>query len=319
MNVFRGPLALRRAREHTADDSGVVAVLVALCMVALMGFAALAVDGGSLYVQRTQMQKAVDAAALAGAYDIGLNSSSAGDATTYAAKNGVASGELLVNQFAATFAANDSWTVTATRQVNLAFAPFLGINKGTIAVSATAINSPAKSFDSSYLMPYAVWGGNKLGGSDPLGLNVGDQAILRINGYQDANVLPDPNSNPNWQINDEAFKGYFHDFSGIITQGSSVTANSKGGNACGQEPVGTLQSLAASGTPGIFPVIGTATGGGGDNNFTILGFVALKIGSTSCGGGQMDGHVMNWTTWNAQPGGPKVPGLPSVTVLKLWQ
>ena len=45
---------------------------------------------GSLYVHRTQMQKAVDAAALAAAYDIGVNNNSATDAQTYAGKNGVA-------------------------------------------------------------------------------------------------------------------------------------------------------------------------------------------------------------------------------------
>lgn len=46
---------------------GGVAPLVAISLVMLLGFVALAVDGGYIYVSRAQMQRAVDASALAGA------------------------------------------------------------------------------------------------------------------------------------------------------------------------------------------------------------------------------------------------------------
>jgi len=287
-------------------------------------------------VERTQLQKAVDAAALAAGYDINVNSNSAADAVTYAKSNGVdpstdSNTKIVTNQAVTAYGGDctsgcPAWTVTAQRTVPLGFASALGISSGNVSATATAINSPVKSIDSSYLMPWGVWGGNNFGGSDPLGLNPGDLAVFRINDYEDANVKPAPCSgskppspcNSNWTIDDNAFKGYFHDMTGTINQGGS-DVESKGGNACGQEPTGLLDSLAASGQPGIFPVIGSANGGGGNNNFTVIGFVALKIHSTDCGGGQMDGYVLNWTTWQAKPGGTAVPGLPSVTVLKLWQ
>ena len=47
------------------DRQGAVAIIVALLSVVLIGFAALAIDGGYLYWTRTQLQVAADAAALA--------------------------------------------------------------------------------------------------------------------------------------------------------------------------------------------------------------------------------------------------------------
>ncbi|HVA26138.1 MAG TPA: Tad domain-containing protein [Chloroflexota bacterium] len=322
-------MTARLLRRLLRRQDGAIAATAALCMVMFIGCLGLVMDGGQMYIQRTQLQKVVDAAALAGAYDIGLNGNSAADAAAYAKLNQFdpssdPNSSLLTNGPATIFAANDAWTVTAQRHLPLAFAPLLGMPSATIKATATAINSPAKSIDTSVLMPWAVWGGNSLGGSDPLGLNVGDLAVFRVNDYKAANVLPNPCDdikgppcNKNWQIGDNAFKGYFHDFTGILTQNGAMSTSSKGGNACGQEPIDKLTSL--GNTPGIFPVISTASGGGGNNNFTILGFVALKIDSTSCGGGQMDGVVQRWTTWQAQAGGGTIPGLPSVTVLKLWQ
>jgi Flp pilus assembly protein TadG len=314
------------------DDSGVVTVLAALCMVVLMGFVALAVDSGSLYVQRTQMQKAVDGAALAGAYDIGINTQNAADATTYARKNGVTSGELTVNRYATTFAASDSWTVTASRQVSLAFAPFLGINTGTITVSATAINSPINGVPGSNLMPYAIWGGNS-----PMNLGAGATVDYRDNSWADDNVTPDPDDcggrnqpacNPNWTTNSNDFKGFLRIVSGTIYQNGSVVTD--GGNSTGQEPIDddggttTICDHVRLGTPGIFPVIGSGSGNG-HVDLTIIGFVFIQMNPVrGCGGAQgmnvpFTGTVVNATTWNGNPGGSANSGFPVARVLKLWQ
>jgi hypothetical protein len=47
-----------------------VAIIVGLSMAVLVGFAGLALDGGRLYVNKTELQNAADACALAGAYDL---------------------------------------------------------------------------------------------------------------------------------------------------------------------------------------------------------------------------------------------------------
>ena len=56
---------MRRLIEQNGRERGAVAVAVAICMVVLMGFAALAIDLGSAYSDRQQLQNGADAGALA--------------------------------------------------------------------------------------------------------------------------------------------------------------------------------------------------------------------------------------------------------------
>lgn len=60
--------ATRRTRVD--GDQGVTVIVVALCLIALMVFAALAVDIGGVYAERRQDQTAADVAALAAAQDL---------------------------------------------------------------------------------------------------------------------------------------------------------------------------------------------------------------------------------------------------------
>ena len=55
------------ARENDAD--GQILVIFALSIVTLLGFAGLAIDGGSTFAQQRDQQTATDLAALAGAND----------------------------------------------------------------------------------------------------------------------------------------------------------------------------------------------------------------------------------------------------------
>jgi hypothetical protein len=57
----------QRSRSFSRDDSGTVMVLCAFLLVALLGFAALAIDIGHLYVVKNELQNAADAGVLAGA------------------------------------------------------------------------------------------------------------------------------------------------------------------------------------------------------------------------------------------------------------
>jgi len=57
-------------RHQAKARRGAVAPLVAVCLVALMGVAAIAIDGGVLVDQRRRVQAAADAAALAAADDL---------------------------------------------------------------------------------------------------------------------------------------------------------------------------------------------------------------------------------------------------------
>src|SRR3989304_2378708 len=59
--------------DSTQKQKGFVVVVVAACLVALVGFVALAVDVGIFYSARTSSQRVADAAALAGAFTFVLN------------------------------------------------------------------------------------------------------------------------------------------------------------------------------------------------------------------------------------------------------
>lgn len=51
-------------------QSGAVAIITALALVVLVGFAGLALDGGHLYLTKTELQNAADACALAASYEL---------------------------------------------------------------------------------------------------------------------------------------------------------------------------------------------------------------------------------------------------------
>lgn len=57
-------------KQPAARQSGTVMILFAVSLVALLGFVALAVDLGTLYVRKSELQNAADAAALSGAREL---------------------------------------------------------------------------------------------------------------------------------------------------------------------------------------------------------------------------------------------------------
>lgn len=79
-------------RSRATDDSGVVAVIVALLVVVFVMFTALVVDVGYWYNTKRQLQAAADAAALAGCWELADGQSNAaiwGKVTDYANRNAV--------------------------------------------------------------------------------------------------------------------------------------------------------------------------------------------------------------------------------------
>ena len=56
--------------SHAVRQRGAVAILVAVAMVVLLGFIGLAVDGGHLYLTKTELQNSADACSLAATYEL---------------------------------------------------------------------------------------------------------------------------------------------------------------------------------------------------------------------------------------------------------
>jgi Flp pilus assembly protein TadG len=81
---------MRRFRQfifRLGDKQGVTVVIVAVLIVVLLGFVALAVDIGYLMVARNELQNAADAAALAGARRMGQNYHDGVDQSTFCPEN----------------------------------------------------------------------------------------------------------------------------------------------------------------------------------------------------------------------------------------
>ena len=59
------------------EESGAAIVIAALSMVALLGFTAIVIDGGSVYAEKSKQQKILDAAVLAGAQELTVSENQA--------------------------------------------------------------------------------------------------------------------------------------------------------------------------------------------------------------------------------------------------
>lgn len=140
--------------KSRSGNGGQVLVIFALALLILMGFAALAIDVGHMYVVRNELQRSADSGALAGASAFQEGAWDNTDLTSpamvladarardFASKDPVAQAPLDANgDVAVTFPATDRIRVTTNRTVNLSFARVLGMP--TQAISATAVAEAA--------------------------------------------------------------------------------------------------------------------------------------------------------------------------------
>ena len=121
--------------QRVADERGAVAVIVALLMVPLMGFAALAIDISALWAQKQQLQNGADAGALAIAQDCARGSCGAtGQTAQTLATSNRNSGTSVASVTSLT---SSSVTVRNAQVRQNLFAPVLGIDTTNVSASAT--------------------------------------------------------------------------------------------------------------------------------------------------------------------------------------
>jgi hypothetical protein len=123
------------------NKKGVAVVYLAISMVVLLLFAALVIDIGMLALNKSKLQNACDAAALAGAQELPETAAAESVAREYAVNNGVENGYIHV-EFPAEFS-NKKITVTAVdKPVGFFFARIIGINQGLSSARASAVKAP---------------------------------------------------------------------------------------------------------------------------------------------------------------------------------
>ncbi len=158
---------MRKPWLHAQNRPGVSLVLVAVGMVALLGFGALAVDVGMIATAKAQAQRAAEAGALAGAsilqastvYTTAVHDSAVATATTYAQRNWMLNS--LVGQpgddvQAEVIPALSRVRVTVTREaIGLGFARALGFptKRITARAAAAVMTAPASSCIQQFAVP----------------------------------------------------------------------------------------------------------------------------------------------------------------------
>jgi hypothetical protein len=138
-------------------------VLLVLFLMSLLGVAAFVIDYGMWSVNRSQVQSAADAAALAGASGIPGNAASSYANSEYT-KNGKSSDTVGV-QTTTNLAPNDSVTVNASRSVGTGFAGIFGIHSVTVSGSARATIESFSQVNGLNVMPWGVLQGSYITGA----------------------------------------------------------------------------------------------------------------------------------------------------------
>lgn len=124
-------------RKLVQKEKGLALVLVAAAMTVILGFVALVVDIGALYLTRSRLVNACDAAALAGAREF-PNGDPEGVAEQYLLKNNITEEEIANKVQIETNNNESSITVQASRDVNYTFARVLGFTSQNVNATATA-------------------------------------------------------------------------------------------------------------------------------------------------------------------------------------
>lgn len=133
------------------EEKGAAIAVVAMSMTVIIGFTALAVDVGNLYLNKTRLVNMADAAALAGVQDLPGNPEGAIDtARSYAARNGMNGDGVNV----ALSENNTVVTVNVSRTVPFYFAQIFDMTSGNVAARAVAAIRPITAI--SGVVPFGV-------------------------------------------------------------------------------------------------------------------------------------------------------------------
>lgn len=120
-------------RLLVGNDKGQTLPLLALLVIVLIGLLGLAIDLGRMYVARTELSRAVDAAALAGVVELPDTAAAEAKARAYFQEN-LPSGEI---SFPQTTSENE-FRVRGRRSINALFMGIFGFNSVEVDATATA-------------------------------------------------------------------------------------------------------------------------------------------------------------------------------------
>lgn len=259
------------------SERGAVAVIVAVAMVALLGFAALAIDTGALYAERAQLQSGADAAALAIAQECSQNRNCTDPALKLSVAQEMANANTSDGATAVSglsYPSSTSVKVQASTKdgktnagfMALTFAPALGIDTATVYAESTARwGSPARG---PAILPLAFAPCNfKLNG-----------AIQVISMHGDADRAVCSSTSPSGQLLPGGF-GWLAAPAGTCNANVDIAVKAPMSGDTGVSlPSGCASVLtAAANKTLLLPVYGDKSGTGSGGTYTITGWAAFRL------------------------------------------
>ncbi|MCZ2403967.1 pilus assembly protein TadG [Paenarthrobacter sp. Z7-10] len=267
-----------RLTQSEDNERGVVSIVTALLMVALLGFAAIAIDVGMMYAERGQLQNGADAAALAVANNCANGSCGSYSATALQladsnANDGVAKVDSVTFPSAGTVrVATSSRDGAGHDYIRLAFASIFGIGTSDVHAAATA-----------------AWGGPSAGPAT-LPITFSDcqfdlSGTVQLLRYHMTDAAHTCSRGTSGLVVPGGF-GWLQQDPGLCQ--STININASGGIAIGSpgnNAPGNCNSVfnawiatIAAGRPAItlLPVYDQTSGTGG-GNFHIRGFAAFRV------------------------------------------
>jgi len=281
----------KRPAQH--GERGAISVIVAILMVTLLGFVAIAVDVGVIYSERAQLQNGADASAIAVAQKCARNNADTLCSTTSTLAGSLANQNALdgmsnVNNIQLDKTARTISVTTTSKEkgapdnsVSLFFAGVLGIPSKEVGAKASA-----------------VWGSPKAGRTAfPLAFS-----ICQVQGYVDGalQLLQDHGQNANascnygpsgaavsggygWLVQDAGKCGGTIDLA--VSEGGSDPGNNAPGNCDA-----TLNGWGKDITAGkkvivLLPVFNKITGTGSGAIYSLVSFAAFDVTGWRFSGG----------------------------------
>lgn len=146
---------MRSLINFKINEKGNILVIVALAMVALIGVAAIAIDGARLFSEKSGLQKAVDAAALASAQFLPSYPNEAefiAKQILYANRPDLTESNIFIEMPED----HSSIRVTATSNVQYTLARALDFNNDDVSATAKVVIYPLTSYRGNGLVPFGI-------------------------------------------------------------------------------------------------------------------------------------------------------------------
>lgn len=303
----------RNVDVSDGKEHGATTLIVAMLLVVLLGFAALAVDVGALYAEKAQLQNGADSAALAIAGDCAAGNCGSTSVTASQFANGNAndgaSGVASITFPQATTVrveTNSRDAVTGANSFSLFFARVLGINSADVrAVAQASWGPPSTGTSLPWTMSECVFkkylSPSQLAQLQSTGTFTGDPVPTHILMRYDQNAPTYPGCAAQNGYEPGGF-GWLVTNTGCSTDISiSAQVNGQPGNHFPNAPACSSVLSTIMDKPALVPLFSSATGNGSNATYTLVGFGAFQVtGYRFSGSGGVDDPAAPSCTGNCR-------------------